>query len=235
MSAGLTGAVVLWFPSECRALSSALTSANTATCSPGPGHCTLPDNPKSSDGLQHTLHAILLQVGDTNFAFALSQFVDLTYQWGNNSDSTSFLNYTGTDLNTYVQLLTSQFGMTTPQTLAGQNSTSGQPTLVNGSSTCMNPSAEGARTCLACVLQCATPSAGLQPMCGPQALLPFRPAAPGVLPCSSDWPAGAPPAAYPFPHRFTLASWPNRPWSVHLVSGQILLLQKCRFTVPQPA
>ncbi len=174
-------------------------------------------------------------MGDTNFAFALSQFVDLTYQWGNNSDSTSFLNYTGTDLNTYVQLLTSQFGMTTPQTLAGQNSTSGQPTLVNGSSTCMNPSAEGARTCLACVLQCATPSAGLQPMCGPQALLRFRPAAPGVLPCSSDWPAGAPPAAYPFPHRFTLASWPNRPWSVHLVSGQILLLQKCRFTVPQPA
>eukprot|EP00891_Asterochloris_glomerata_P000662 jgi/Astpho2/662/Aster-x0030 len=82
-------------------------------------------------------------VGDTNFAFALSQFVDLTYQWDNNSNSTSFLNYTGADLNTYVQLLTSQFGMTAPQTLAGQNSTSGQPTLVNGSSTCMNPSAEG--------------------------------------------------------------------------------------------
>ena len=114
-----------------------------------------------SDGLQHIPLPILLQVGDTNFGFALSQFVDLTYQWGNDSGSTSFLNYTGTDLNTYVHLLTSQFGMTSPQTLAGQNSTSGQPTLVNGSSTCMNPSAEGARTCLAGVQQSTTPSAGL--------------------------------------------------------------------------
>ena len=104
---------------------------------------------------------MFLQVGDTNFGFALSQFVDLTYQWNNNSDSTSFLNYTGTDLNTYVQLLTSQFGMTTPQTLAGQNSTSGQPTLVNGSSTCMNPSAEGVRPGLACIPQRTTPSVGL--------------------------------------------------------------------------
>ena len=84
MSAGLMGAVVLWITSRCRAPPSALLAANTKAAA----HAHVTDHCLTTQVFcWPATHppSTLLQVGDTTSGFALSLFVDLTYQWGNNS------------------------------------------------------------------------------------------------------------------------------------------------------